>query len=208
MHNPSLASDIASPLRCFDTRSKSASTPGDTAAETSRALGARLLELLLGGHAVGLHLLEATLQFRLARLERRFCRLQLRRKELRFFHPLEQPVLLAPHQRLGGGDLGLHRVVFLVGLDLHQLVFVLAEARLHRGQILFGVAPGGLRGGDAFFDASDRCRQIRQPRLERGLCGRKVRHPPAQSLGGRIELLESDEKFEVRKHREMLNAEC
>ena len=48
----------------------------------------------------------------------------------------------------------------------------------------------------------DGARQLRQPRVERRLRRRNVRDPPAQALGGRVEVLEPDQMLEVRKHQD------
>ena len=77
----------------------------------------------------------------------------------------------------------------------------LLSRRLHRGQVLFDVAPRRLRGADALLHAGDRARQFRQPRIEGRLRARNVGHSSSQAFGCRVEFLELDEKLEIRKHR-------
>ena len=84
----------------------------------------------------------------LFRLERCLRGLQFGRQDFGFLHALEQPILVLADALLGDADLRLHRLVFLVGLDLHQLAFELAEASLNGGELLFDLAAGCLAGGD------------------------------------------------------------
>jgi len=76
-------------------------------------------------------------------------------ERLLLLHAIEQPILVLPDHLLGSDDLVLHRLVFLVGLDLHQLALVLAQAALHRGQFLVDVAARRLAHLDPAFDGGD-----------------------------------------------------
>jgi hypothetical protein len=60
----------------------------------------------------------------------------------------------------------------------------------------------------SFLDAGDGTRQLRQAFVERGLNRGKVRNPPAQPLGGQVELLELNQSVEVREHLARKKEEC
>ena len=98
---------------------------------------------------------------------------------------------------LGDAHLLLHRLVFLVGLHLHQLVLVLAQPALDDREILFDLPPRRLTGRDARLDGVDRRGALGQSRVERRLQGGNVGHPPALPFSGGVELLEVNQVFKV-----------
>ena len=98
---------------------------------------------------------------------------------------------------LGDAHLLLHRLVFLVGLHLHELILVLAQSPLDDREILFDVPPRRLTGRDARLHAVDGRGSFGQPRVERRLQGGNVGDPPALPFGGGVEFLEVNEVLEV-----------
>ena len=105
------------------------------------------------------------------------------------------------HVLLGDGHLLLHRLVFLVRLDLHQLSFVLRQAALDRGELFLDFAPGGLTGGDALLDGRDAAARCSATRASSACCAAgssAIRAPRA--IGGEVEVLKLDEMLEIRVH--------
>ena len=113
-----------------------------------------------------------------------------------FLHPLEHARLVVADLVLGDAHLLLHRLVFLVGLHLHQLVLVLAQPPLDGREILFDLPPRRLTGRDARLDGVDRRGALGQPRVERRLQHGDVGDSPTLPFGGGVELLEVNQVFE------------
>jgi hypothetical protein len=114
-------------------------------------------------------------QRRLVRFQRRFCRLQSGVAIIEVHH-VDEDLLLDPADLgLGGADLMLHRVIFVVGLDRHQLLFVFAEPLLGRDQILVERPPMRLIVGDGLFRLRHLVARRRQPGVEGGNLDRRFR---------------------------------
>ena len=144
VHSPSRASATATPLRPCATRSNSISASrrqlrddlgrarGQASSSRSSRRARRRAPCARAPTAA------------CSLLECRFGRLQLRGERFGLLHVLEELVFVRAHFVLGDRHLLLHRLVFLVGLDLHQLSLVLGQAALDGGELLLDLPPCGL----------------------------------------------------------------
>ena len=103
---------------------------------------------------------------------------------------------------LGGRrfDLVLHRAELVVGLDLHQLVFVFALALLDRGEVLVDVAAPGLAFGEGVLGGVEGGGGVVQERVERGDSARSVRDGFGRHRGLAFDLLKFDQPCKIGKH--------
>ena len=200
VQRPSRASATATPLRPWATRSKSVSASRDSFA-TTPPRAAVSLRAPARARALGVEHLLLARDLRLLGLQRRFGRLQLGGKRLRLLHVLEQLVFVRAHLVLGGGHLLLHRLVFLVGLDLHQLPLYL-DSRPWTAASSFSISrraawPAAIRS----LTASTAPVLFGDARFERLLRGGQFRDPPPGAVGRKIEFLKLDEMLEIRVHQ-------
>ena len=101
------------------------------------------------------------------------------------------------HPFLGGGDLLLHRLVFLVRLHFHQLVFVFRQPGLDGGDFLLDLAPCRLAVREPLLGVGNGGLLCRQPLGKRLLNSRNVRNASASGIDVGVELLKADEVLEV-----------
>jgi hypothetical protein len=101
---------------------------------------------------------------------------------------------------LGHGDLVLHGQVFLVGLDLHQLIFEFGQAALDHGEVLVERAFRGLIFGEPGFDRVQRLLSRVDAFVQRLQRRGQFGESPSTRFRVHIELLEADEALEVRRH--------
>ena len=178
-------------------RSKMASASGLTCRDQGGPLFGRALKVGSGRDAFGVERLPLARDLGLLGFQRGFRGFELRRECVGFLHALEHVRLVVADLVLGDAHLLLHRLVFLVGLHLHQLVLVLAQPALDDGEILFDLPPRRLTGRDARLDGVDGRGPLGQPRVERRLQGGNVGDSPALPFSSGVELLEVDQVFEV-----------
>ena len=114
-----------------------------------------------------------------------------------FLHPLEHARLVVADLLFGDAHLLLHRLVFLVGLHLHQLVLELAQPSLNAARSFSISRRAAWQAAMRALTASTTLRALGQPRVERRLQRRDVGDPPAVALGGEVEFLEVNQMLKV-----------
>ena len=200
---PSRASATARPLRCFDTCSNSFSAVGRQLLRGGDPRGRGLVRGLLQRRGFRVERLALDGDRRLLRLELRFRGLQLARQVLGLFHALEDAVLEGSDRLLGGRDLVLHGLVFLVGLELGELSLVFGQAGLDGGDFGFDLLPLGLALGEPLLDGLGRGGCLPEPRREGVLHRRDLRDAAARGLYLGVELLKPDQMLDIRIHVEI-----
>ena len=116
-------------------------------------------------------------------------------------HPLEHPFLEHLDFVLGGLHLLLHRLVFAVGLDRHQLVPVLRETALVQREFLLDVPSGGLVRRQALPLVVEGLLGGGEPGVEFLVTRGFVGDGAARRFGGRFQGLEVNQAIEVGMHR-------
>ena len=109
---------------------------------------------------------------------------------------------------LGHGDFVLHGQVFLVGLDLHQLVFEFGQPALDHGEVFVEGAPRGLIFGEPGLDGVERLLSGADAFVQRLQRRGQVGERPSTRLRVQVELLEADEALEVRRHVATVRRAC
>ena len=98
-------------------------------------------------------------------------------------------------------DLMLHRVILGVGLDLHQLLLVLAEPLLGAREILVERLAMGLVVGDGLLGGGDGVARGRELGVERRNLAGRVSNAFPRCRGPGFDVLQANEELEIRKHR-------
>ncbi len=187
-------------LRYFSTRSKSARTGGlISAASAARSAASVPMAAAASTSWVASAARSASIAA-CSRAKACSACFDLLRHLVELDHLLEQPVFVLPDLVLGGLDLLLHRLVFAVRLDLHELVPELREPGLLHGEFLLDLAPGGLVGGQARALVLEGLAGGLEGRRQLLLAGGLVGDGPARPLGGVLDLLEVNDPFEIRMH--------
>ena len=167
----------------------------------ARAPCAGGLEVRLERGTLGGERLPLVCDVRLFGLERRVGGLELGRQRFGVFHLIEHAIFVAANLGLGGGHLFLHRLVFLVRLDLHQLPFELGQAPLDGGELLLDVPPAPLTDRDPLLDGLHRGRALRVARVEGLLREGNLLDSVPDPVEAGVEFLEMDKQLEFRRHQ-------